>query len=339
MYLEKIKYIVNCIIGAELNDEYINASDALLAFFNELTDAGEYLSDVNEVTVKGGIALSGFHAADCINDCFRTVSFIKGVYNAIKKLQSDFPEKEKINMMYAGTGPFATLVLPLLVLFKPSEVSVLFLDINQSSIDSVKFLIKKIGLQQHDLKFAVGDATTYKIPVGLSVDLLVSETMHLALTQEPQVSIAKNLIPQLPIHAQIIPHAIHIDFGYSFFAKEPFASTSDDIRKGYNKLQPYEHRIIIDRLFTVNKELFSDQSSNESRFTSKFYTLPVGFESHPDACIFTEITVFDDITLTTAQSLITNPYCLVSLYTVQQYSAIQLVYDFSDIPNWTYAIT
>ena len=338
MYSGKLKYIINSVLGADFPQDFINASDALLAYFNELIDTGEYLSNDNEVTVKGGIALSGFHAADCINDCFRTVSFIKGVYNAIKKLQSDFPEKE-INIMYAGTGPFATLVLPLLALFKPSEVSVLFLDINQSSIDSVKFLINKIGLQKHDLKFAVGDATTYKIPVGLSVDLLVSETMHLALTQEPQVSIAKNLIPQLPLHAQIIPQAIHIDFGYSFFAKEPFASTSDDIRKGYNKLQPYEHRIIIDRLFTINKELFSNQSNSASRFTSKFYTLPVAFDNQPDACIFTEITVFDDIKLTTAQSLITNPYCLVSLYTIQQYSAIQLVYDFSDIPNWTYSIT
>lgn len=335
MYIEECKSIVISILNAQTPEEYIASAEKLSNFYGKLVTSKEHLTQDNEVAVKGGVALSGFHAAACVDDFFRTVSFIKGVHNAIKKLGNDFPEKT-INILYAGTGPYATLILPLLPLLDKNRMAVIFLDINASSIESVRGLTDTLGLNEYNLNYVVADATTYTIPENFAIDLVVSETMHYGLTLEPQVAIVKNLAPQMPLHAILIPEEINIDFGYSFFAKEPFVSRFADIPKGYNKLQPYEYRKIIDRLFTINKELFSNQVSHESRFVSDFYPLPSDFSNHPDACIFTGVTIFDNIKLKTAESLITNPYCIVSLQCLDINSDIQFVYDFSDMPKWTY---
>lgn len=335
VYVEECKFIVNSILNAKTSEEYISTAEKLSEFYSKLVTSKDYLNQDNEVAVKGGVALSGLHAAACVDDFFRTVSFIKGVYKAINKLDKMFPQKT-INILYAGTGPYATLILPLLPLFDSKRLSVIFLDINASSVDSVRNLINIFGLNAYNFDFVVADATTYQIPDNFPVDLVVSETMHYGLTLEPQVAIVKNLSPQMPPHAILIPQQINIDFGYSFFAKEPFVSKFADIPKGYNKLQPYEYRKIIDRLFTINKELFVNQVNNDSKIVSSFYPIPQDFNNHPDVCIFTGVTILDDIKLSTAESLITNPYCIISLLNLVGSSHIQFVYDFSDMPKWTY---
>lgn len=335
IYIQKCEFIVSSILEAQTPEDYISAADRLSDFYAQLVTSNEYLTQDNEVAVKGGVALSGLHAAACVDDFFRTVAFIKGVHKAINKLSDDFPTKN-INILYAGTGPYATLILPLLPLFDTNRLSVIFLDINAASIESVRNLTDILGLNGYSLDYAIADATTYVIPEHFPVDLVVSETMHYGLTLEPQVAIVRNLSPQMPAHAILIPQEIHIDFGYSFFAYEPFVSKFADIPKGYNKLQPYEYRKIIDRLFTINKELFVNQVNNDSKIVSSFYPLPAEFSNHPDVCIYTGVTILDDIKLTTAESLITNPYCIVSLLNLAGNSHIQLVYDFSDMPKWLY---
>jgi hypothetical protein len=334
-YVEECKFIVSSILDAQTQEDYISSAERLSNFYSKLVTSLEYLTQDNEVAVKGGVALSGLHAAACVDDFFRTVSFIKGVHKAINKLSDEFPGKT-INILYAGTGPYATLILPLLPLFDKNKLAVIFLDINAASIESVRALIDIMELNDYNFDFAVADATTYSIPETFPVDLVVSETMHYGLTLEPQVAIVKNLAPQMPSHAILIPQEIHIDFGYSFFAHEPFVSRFADIPKGYKKLQPYEYRKIIDRLFTINKELFVNQVIQESEITSSFYPLPEDFTNHPDVCVFTGVTIFDEIHLKTAESLITNPYCIVSLLNLAGHSHIQLTYDYSDMPKWIY---
>jgi len=334
MYIKKCKYIVNSILTAATPDEYIDAARELSVFYSAIVTSEKYLSQTNKVAVKGGLALSGLDAAACVDDYFRTVSFIKGVYKALSGLINDFPD-ETIKILYAGTGPYATLLLPLLQLFDKSRLSVIFLDINASSIESVQNLSSLMELDDYNLRYAVADATTYNIPENFPVDIVVSETMHYGLTLEPQVAIVKNLASQMRPHAILIPQEIHIDFGYSFYANEPFINSFTDTPKGYNKLQPYKYRKIVDRLFTISKELFSDKIYTTSNFTSKFYQLPDEYSNFPDVCIFTSITIFDDIKLDTAESLITNPYCITSLLNLKGKNRIQLVYDFSDIPTWS----
>lgn len=335
MYKEELVLIVKSIVVSDTKTAHVAAAEKLSLFYKKITTVKEYLSKSNETIVTGGVALSSFDAGSCVDDYLRTVYFIKGIHKALTKLCNDYPEKS-INILYAGCGPYATLLLPLLSLFDKNSINAILLDINVSSLDSVQNLISIIGLEEYKLQLIEANAITYKKPENFIIDLAISETMHYGLTREPQVAIVKNIITQMPTHGILIPQEINIDLAYTFYAKEPFIQDAVHSIKGYNELQPYIFRIDLDRLFTISKEHFNGQIKNESKFESNFYNLPDDFSNHPDLCIFTELVIFDDVELKTAESYITNPYCVTSLYNLEGSSAFQLVYDITGIPQWTY---
>ncbi|MFH6942864.1 hypothetical protein [Flavobacterium sp. FlaQc-50] len=334
MYKQELTFIAKSIIASNTIDEHIRCAGELSEFYKKVTKI--FISESNETFVKGGIALSSSGAADCVDDSLRTVFFIKGIYKALTKLSIDFPERS-INVLYAGCGPYATLILPLLPLFSKEKINALLLDINAESISSVQQLVSVIGLEEYNIHLVETNAITYTKPVDFTIDLAISETMHYALTREPQVAIMRNITRQLASYAILIPEEISIDLAYTFFDYEPYLKYTIDGIKGYKEMQPYPDNVFVDRLFTINKEHCGRENHN-SKLESSFYDLPENFSNHPDIAIFTELKIFEDITLRTAESFITNPYCLVSMYNLRDYSKIQLVYDFSEIPQWSYSL-
>lgn len=54
------------------------------------------------------------------------------------------------------------------------------------------------------------DATRYRIPQGSKPDVIVSETMAVCLRNEPQVSIARNLLSQAP-GARMVPQSVSVE--------------------------------------------------------------------------------------------------------------------------------
>lgn len=334
MYKEELTIIVQSIIASNTVDEHTKCARNLSEFYEKVATINHF--ENNETFVKGGVALSSSGAADCVDDYLRTVYFIKGIYKALIKLCNDFPERS-IRILYAGCGPYATLILPLLPLFNKDRIKAILLDINTASVASVHHILSVTGLSDYSIELIETDAITYTKPHDFTIDLAISETMHYALTREPQVAITQNIVSQLPSHGILIPEEIRIDLAYSFFDYEPSLKNANDEVKGRNELQPYSHSVFVDRLFTINKELFSTKSQFLS-FKSDFYKLPDDFSNHPDVCIFTEIRIFEDIELKTAESYITNPYCVASMYSLTGYSEIQFLYDFSDIPKWSYNV-
>ncbi|RUT72266.1 hypothetical protein D0817_01210 [Flavobacterium cupreum] len=333
MYKQELTFIVKSIIASDTVNEHVKWAEQLSVFYKKTTTIKN--SETNETLIKGGVALSSSGAADCVDDYLRTVFFIKGVYQALTKLCLDFPERS-INILYAGCGPYATLILPLLPLFGKERIKAVLVDINAESIASVHNLLTVIGLEEYDLQLIEANAITYTKPTDFVIDLAITETMHYALTREPQVAITKNILSQLTSDAILIPEEIRIDLAYTFFAYEPYLKNTKEV-KGRNDMQPYTDNVFVDRLFTINKEHFDSYNSG-SKFESCFYKLPADFSNHPDVCIFTALRIFGDIELKTAESYITNPFCVVSLYNLSAYSEIQLVYDFSEIPQWSYNV-
>ena len=55
----------------------------------------------------------------------------------------------------------------------------------------------------------------------------------------------------------------------------------------------------------------------------------------PDICIYTVVNIYKDISLNTADALITNPFCVGSLYNVKR-GAYKLCYSTLDQPNWKF---
>ncbi|XOB61223.1 hypothetical protein ACMC56_11475 [Campylobacterota bacterium DY0563] len=163
--------------------------------------------DSTHTTLSSGVAISPLDAAICINEYMRTTKYIRGIYDALNDLLEKFKD-EKIHVLYAGTGPYATLVSPLLHLFDSKRLEVTFLDIHQSSLDSVKSIldIQKLSIFVKDYKCV--DATTYKSKS--KVHMIITETMRASFEGEPQVNITLNLLPQLCKDGVFIPESVNI---------------------------------------------------------------------------------------------------------------------------------
>jgi hypothetical protein len=339
MQLQELKKISQAILESKSIDEELHAANLLSAFLEANNWHKDNFDKNNEHLLKGGVALSSFDASICVDDALRTARFIKSVFAAIIVLQDRFPN-QKTNILYAGCGPFATLVLPLLPFFHKDDLDIILLDINASSLESVKNLISAIGFQQFEIQIVEANATTYTKPDSWPMHLLITETMFAALLKEPQVSITKNLAPQLVANGILIPEEINISFGYAFFGNEPFLQSNIPMNGSYfNNLNNF-HKNYKNQLFTINNKLLFVEELNleNNQIESDFYELPKDFILNPDICIYTEIKIFADFRLHSSESYITNPYCLVSLFNISTSKYIQFCYQYNSIPKWNYIV-
>ncbi|WP_378181524.1 hypothetical protein [Aquimarina sp. SS2-1] len=290
-------------------------------------------SDSKDIFLEHGVALSTDNAADCLKDYKRTARFIKGVHNAITYTLSKF-SKTKINILYAGCGPYAPLILPLLSFFKTEQISVTLLDVNKDSLNIVGAIISELDYQNYISEIITADATKYKYPKNKSLHLIITETMFHALTKEPQVAITNNLAPQLIKGGVLVPEEIKVSLGYSFFSKEPYLNQYGDEYYISNTEKETKRRII-QPLFNISKKDNKDISKNQSfYFESPWQSIPENYEETPDICIYTQIKVFDRTTLENEDSLITNPYCIGSLHNITERSKFKIKYNIKNIPKW-----
>lgn len=310
-------------IGKKLNDFYEK-----LIVLNSLELNGQ-----SEVIVAGGVALSPQGAIDCLKEYYRTVRFIKGVYAAIHDLGAIYPGQQ-INILYAGCGPYAPLIYPVLSLLPEDSVRVTLLDISEYSIESAISLGEMLGLSAFIHKAVVADATTYKKEAGEKIHLLISETMFRALTREPQVAIIANLAPQLEANGIMIPQEIRIDAGYSFFGFEPFYQFDNKLNTPEGIDAVFPERNITSVVLKINKDKnFSDL---DGTYYSEWNFVPASVDAKtPDLCLFTVVDVYKDIVLPSTTSSITNPHAICMIATLSDKKEFRLKYSFDKIPDWT----
>jgi hypothetical protein len=161
-----------------------------------------------DTLLEQGVAINPGAAAHCVSDYRRSVVFIRGVYAAIRTAQCRFPAGP-VSILYAGCGPFATLLLPLLCRFQPGELGIHLLDIHPDALDSVSLLITRFGFKEHGIQLVNADACSYQHHCALH--LVIAETMQKALEQEPQLAVTANLAPQLTAGGIFVPQTICVD--------------------------------------------------------------------------------------------------------------------------------
>ncbi len=171
----------------------------------------------DETILPTGKAISAEFAARCVLDFLRTSKFLRGLRLAIIEAKQRFPD-EKITILYAGCGPFATLAIPLCTQFRADEISFTLIDIHQTSLDSAKRVFQHFGLENHAAEFIRTDAATFQTAQKFHV--AVTETMQKALEKEPQVAITLNLAKQLKDNGVFVPEKISIDVCLIDLAKE-----------------------------------------------------------------------------------------------------------------------
>ena len=148
----KLKHIADTLLDEASPPARLQA--ALNAFVKLCTEISGVVPDrsfdawAGDSLLKDGVAISPEAAAHCVHDTQRSVVFVRAAFAAIKAAQKRFANGP-IDILYAGCGPFATILLPLLGRFNPDELTVHLLDIHQRSLDSVALIVKHCGLQTH----------------------------------------------------------------------------------------------------------------------------------------------------------------------------------------------
>ena len=216
-----IQSICNCILNeTSAPDELHGAVDEFVMICRKVSGIcpdPAFQAWSGDEFLDHGVAINPRAAAQCALDYWRTVVFIRGVYAATQSLRAR-SDGTPLDILYAGCGPFATLLLPLLGRFEPGEVNVTLLDIHQSSLDSVQLLCEHFDLRDHCLRLVRGNACSYQHPRELH--LVIAETMQKALEQEPQFAVTANLAPQLSPGGIFIPQRIQVDLSLAASNKQ-----------------------------------------------------------------------------------------------------------------------
>jgi hypothetical protein len=321
-----------------LFDEDASYGDILLATraYKELlylaTEFNEDLSEAgSDSFTTSGKVIAAKWAGKCVDDYLRTKRFCLGLLKAVqfKKTQS----KAKVHILYAGTGPFAALALPLITKFSPEEIAFSFLELNNYSFQILEKTIIHFNIQEYIHAVEQCDATNYVVPNPDEIDILLTETMTHGLKSEHQVAISYRILSQLSEEAILIPKEIQLNL----------LAVNEDIRdanqKSFDTPRPYFDRL--GNLFTLNadeirkhQKFFNAEFPNIT-FSEREIMIPTNVNSKfHHISVETQIEIFDDQRLETDESGLTSLLKLTDLNQMLSHiSTIVGVYVCGDMPG------
>ena len=261
-------------------------------------------SDVieGETAASDGLAISPTQAAMCAGEFQRTAIFLRGLHDAIAEA-IESKKQQPVHVLYAGSGPYATLAVPLMTIFPPEMVRFTILDIHPVSIASTKSVVHRLGLDDSVVEYVLADACEYTIPSDAIPDIILSETMSTALEREPQVAIMRHLLGQAP-DAVIVPASVEVDAFLVDTSKEIdviVPETSDTSSKWQTD------RIPVGRVFELNASTIRSWASiSTDRLPAATIELPPPPGPHYRPYLFTTITTHGKHVLRTHDSSLTG---------------------------------
>jgi len=187
----------------------------LYALFNEIGGrpqdviGAEAFTWQQETLLPTGKAINPYAAATCLLDYARTRAFARGVHAAIVAAKIRFPG-ERIEILYAGTGPYAPLALMQTPFFGPDEVRFTLIDMHESALLCQAQIISVLGLEEYIEETVQADATQWVPPVEKQYHVAIAEVMQRALIVEPQVAVTLALLKHLRPGGLLVPERIEL---------------------------------------------------------------------------------------------------------------------------------
>lgn len=287
-----------CAVLRAKHPDYATLSDCIRTY-RDLLNALVELDPENEMFRQdlhfmNGKAIGPTWAAMCIDDLMRTRAFVKGLSEAV---DSVLRKKSPVHILYAGTGPYAALALPLLAAYSKDEIRISLVEINPLSFAAMQRTFSKLEFNTHVSTFLLADATTLRLPER-GYDILMTETMQAGLGKEQQVPILLNLLPQLPDDIILLPQCVDLTLA--------FLNSNENMHPRYER---------IGRVFRLTKEtvlefLQSDQMERQL-FPGHLTPLPERRPEHFDQLVLlTEIHVYGENHIRFNESGLTVPWIL-----------------------------
>lgn len=284
-----------------------------------------------DIHSSNGKAIGTTWAAMCLEDILRTKKFINGVFKAIEKLKRD--GKKTIHILYAGTGPFATLLLPVLAQYSSEELKTTLIEINTESFTFMKALIEQLGFDEHVLAYKNEDATKLKIENPETIDIVLSETLQRGLVVEQQVPITINLLKQIPQPILLIPESLALDvcwMNYNVFMNRSIETNEES------------YCLPIKRLIEINKNshdnLIFDFNNSDVQILAQEKIELSSNRQQPDynhLALITRIKVFKDEEILINESGLTLPIFLKIPEEANNTQILTISYKIDEIPGYT----
>ena len=256
-----------------------------------------------ETRTANGLALSPTQAAMCAADARRTVTFIRGLHRAISDVR-EFQAHRPARVLYAGCGPYALLAIPLMTVWSSDEVRFTLLDIHQQSLHSARSIVDELNFGVAVARFEQIDACCYRIPRDAPPDIIVSETMNACLEKEPQVTIVRNLLAQVP-QAILLPESVAVDACLVNVSREfAFVTPGHEV----DSPDSDRDRIPLGSVFELSAESARTWSPEDSeQLPGSRIRIPQIRTEIYDPLLFTRIRVYRDFALTDYDSGLTVP--------------------------------
>lgn len=318
--------------------DYLELRQALMDFKALVLE----LSEVNinseearkDIHFDNGKALGMAWAALCIDEWMRTKMFVKGLFKAIEHAQQQ--KEGTLHILYAGCGPFATLILPIMATYLAQEVQFTLLEINKISADNAKQVIGKLGFSDYIKAIHIVDATQYTLDTD--VDIVLSETMQHGLVKEQQVPIVMNLMQQVSKATILVPEKITVDLGLINYNKL-FERTEETPETAYCTRIGELFELSAERIATYADII--EQKDKKIVFPKKTFVLPKEqINRFPLLSMLTDIRVFGNEKLVLNQCSLTMPVRLNNFSETEADDRhIEIGYKIDEVPGFDYVIS
>ena len=275
------------------------AAHALYAVLAELTGIREdsrERAQVDPLRLPSGVALAPRDAARSVVDFVRTARLLQGLEATIAAARSRFGSP--VEVLYAGCGPFAPLVLPLASRLGPGAARYTLLDVHARSVEMARQAVTGLGLEACVRAFVQADATSWRNPGPAPLHVVVAEALERALEKEPQVRIMANLAPQLAAGGRVVPERIVVRACLAEVAREVVA---------IGEAPAERRRLVLGTVFELNMETARALGRGEPIPTVRFRVPELGPGDPSDLMLTTTLAVGGEVVLDEYESGITYP--------------------------------